>query len=81
MSDLETELRTAVKNGFLNLSLHRTWDGKMWLCDYRTTESTNYQSVGDVNPVEAVRKALRGGTRDAKEVARKRPQRIVEDLA
>lgn len=84
MSDLETDLKLAVKNGFLDFRLWRVWDGSKWTCDYRTTDSTTLFKAEDADPAEALRKALRSGTRESKTVQRDKPQPIkrrVDDLA
>jgi hypothetical protein len=84
MSDLETDLKLAVKNGFLDFHLWREWDGSKWNCEYRTTDSTTLFKADDVDPTEALKKALRNGTRDSKGQQRDKPpaiKRRVDDLA
>lgn len=76
---LEDDLRGAVRNGFLHLSLGQLMDGSGWQCTYRTTGTTAVQEVTDRDPVDAMGKALRGGTRVEK--AQKPVRRNVEDLA
>ena len=80
--DLETELRSAVKNGFLHFSLSRVWKGDVWECSYKVTDTVTTHYVRDPDPVEALRKALRSGTREVKALPPKREtKRQIEDLA
>ena len=74
-TDLEAELKSAVRNGFLHLNLSRSWNGKVWITTYRTTESTTIHEVTDPDPVESMKKALRAGGREAK-----KPKRNMGDL-
>lgn len=76
--DLESDLRSAVRNGFLHVSLMREWSGE-WRCQYRVTDTTEVFATSDADPVEALRKALRRGTSAVKKIAPKR--RDVGDLA
>lgn len=79
--DLEREVRTAVKNGFLFMSMNKDWTRELWHVDYRTTDSLQYQRVSDSDPVNAMLKALRAGTRDSKAQQKNTPKRRdVEDL-
>lgn len=81
--DLERELRSAIKNGFLFLSMAKDWQKDEWIVNYRTTDSLQYQSVRDGDPVSAMSKALRAGTRDSKEQMKDKPaprRRDTEDL-
>ena len=81
--DLERELRIAAKNGFLFLSMAKDWQKDEWIVNYRTTDSTQYQSVRDADLVVAMSKALRAGTRDSKEQMKDKPaprRRDTEDL-
>jgi hypothetical protein len=83
-SELEDELRIAIKNGFLHLNLSLNWKGDKWQVGYRTTEVVTPTLAEDPDPVEAIKKALRAGTRDSKSVlsARKmKPTRELDDLA
>lgn len=83
MADLESEIRHAVKNGFLGANLFREWDGAKWTCTYRTTESTTVHEVSDADPIEALRKALRSGVRESKSLTKPKPRtsRDLDDLA
>lgn len=91
MADLESDLRSAINNGFLHVTLMKRWTGAEWECGYRTTGTTAAIYVQDKDPVEAMRKALRAGTRAEKEqptpvnktipVASVKPRRDVDDLA
>lgn len=66
MSDpLATELRRAVRNGLLHISLHRRWDGKVWQAGYRNTDNSNVQYKEDPDPEKALLAAIRAGVRDA----------------
>ncbi len=82
-SDLEADIRAAVKNGFLHMSLMKSWDSEKWSCGYKTTESVTTHYVEDLDPVEALRQALRAGTRESKNLAKAAPRRArdLEDLA
>lgn len=79
-SDLAADLRAAVKNGFLYVSLTKLWDGPLWECSYRTTDSTATYSAQDADPAEALSKALRSGTRETRKLAPPR-RREADDLA
>lgn len=93
MSDqLAAELRRAIKNGLLHVSLHRRWDGKVWCAGYRNTDNSNVQYKEDPDPEKALITAMRAGIRDVKEHApRMEPKgkppakparrRDIEDLA
>jgi len=82
MSELETDLRAAVRNGFLHFSLTKLWDGPDWECSYRTVSTTAVQNVVAKDPVEALSKALRSGTRAEKAIVAEKPRRRdAEDLA
>lgn len=87
MSDqLATELRRAIKNGLLHISLHRRWDGKVWCAGYRNTDNSNVQYKEDPDPEKALLAAIRAGIRDVKESAHRAPakptrRRDIEDLA
>ncbi|MEL4071723.1 hypothetical protein WKW50_16380 [Ochrobactrum sp. GPK 3] len=63
---LATELRRAVKNGLLHISLHRRWDGKVWCAGYRNTDNSNVQYIEDADHEKALLAALRAGIRDVK---------------
>lgn len=76
---LDAELRTAVKNGFLYLSLSKDWGSENWTAVYRTTGTSETQQVSGPDAVETMRKALRAGTRSEK--AAKPPRRQIDDLA
>lgn len=88
MSDLESELCHAIKNGFLHLSLSKAWKGKEWDAGYRTTESHNVHYASDPDPIAALRKAMRQGVAESKRImkdapkteVRKRVRRDDEDL-
>lgn len=74
-SDLEREVRAAVKNGFLVMSMSKDWKQEIWHVDYRTTDSLQYQRVSDADPVTAMLKALRAGTRESKAQLKAAPKR------
>jgi hypothetical protein len=57
---LEDELRNAIDRGFLHLSLDRHFKTGKWNCGYRNTDNANVVYVEDDDPIEAIRKALRG---------------------
>lgn len=83
MSDLEREFRSAVKNGFLFMTLSKAWEKEEWHVDYRTTDSMKYQRVTSADPVDAMMKALRAGTRESKEQLKNKQtpaRRDMEDL-
>lgn len=89
MSDLESELRSALKHGLLHLAFNKCWNGADWECTYRNTDNTLVSRVTDPDPVEVIKKALRAGVRDAKKTpppksetpaARKPRRRDAEDL-
>lgn len=67
MSDaLEAEIRKAVRNGFLSLTLNKDWEGDKWHVTYRNTDTHNVQSFKGVDPVDTLKLALRAGYRDVK---------------
>jgi len=67
MSDaLEAEIRKAVRNGFLSLTLNKDWEGDKWHVTYRNTDTHNVQSFKGVDPVDTMKLALRAGYRDVK---------------
>lgn len=74
-------LRRAVKNGLLQVSLHRRWDGKVWCAGYRNTDNLSVQYKEDPDPEKALLAAIRAGTRDVKEAPAKPRRRDIEDLA
>lgn len=65
MSDLGAELRHAIKNGLLHMSLHCNWKG-IWMAAYRNTDNNLVQYVEDADPEKALLKAIRAGVRDTK---------------
>lgn len=69
MSDLETDLRSAAKNGLLSVNVARDWDGKNWTVTIRNTDNTNVKSVSDPDLIEAISKAARSNTREIKRAA------------
>lgn len=83
-SDLESDIRAAVKNGFLHFSMMKCWGKEEWSCGYRTTDSTTVHYAYDADPVAALRQALRAGMRESKtltkEAASKPKRRDMEDL-
>jgi len=74
MSDLESELRHAIKNGFLHLSLSKAWKGPNWDAGYRTTDSHNTHYASDPDPVAAIRKAMRHGVAESKRILKDAPK-------
>lgn len=65
-SDLEADIRAAVKNGFLYASLGKSPSTGLWDCHYKITTTATTHFTSDSDPVEAFRKALRAGTRESK---------------
>lgn len=78
--DLERELRAAIKNGFLFLSMAKDFQKEEWIVNYRTTDSLQYQSVRDADPADAMMKALRAGTRDSKAQLKDKPTPARRDM-
>lgn len=76
---LADELRRAIKNGLLHLSLSRKWDGTVWCVSYKNAENTSVQHREDLDPEKALIAAMRAGVRDTKPDRPRR--RDVEDLA
>jgi hypothetical protein len=66
VSDLETYLRSAAKNGLLSVNVARDWDGKNWTVTIRNTDNTTIKSVSDPDLIEAISKAARSNTREIK---------------
>ena len=69
MSDFESELRHAIKNGLLHLSLNKCWKGDDWEAGYRNTDNSLVDRVVHRDPVEALKAACRAGVRSAKKTA------------
>ncbi len=76
MSTLEEELRAAVKSGLLMVNLYKDWKGPNWVSGHRHDVSLSIIIEEDPDPVEAFRKALRAGLRDAKKNGRPVPADI-----
>lgn len=76
MSTMEEELRAAVKSGLLMINLYKDWKGPNWVSGHRHDVSLSIIIEEDADPVEAFRKALRAGLRDAKKNGRPVPADI-----
>lgn len=63
--NLEDELLRAIRNGLLNVSLNKDWDGPNWTAGYRNTDNGTIRTVKNADPIEALRLALRRGIKDA----------------
>ncbi len=80
MSDLGGEIRRAVNNGLLHLSLHQRWDGKVWMAGYRNTDNHNVQYAEDPDWEKALLKAIRAGVRDVKRQPKTEPPSSDQDI-
>jgi len=63
---LEDDLKSAVRNGLLTLSLSKDWEGPNWRCEFRNVRTLKVETALDSDPAEAMRQALRGGVRALK---------------
>lgn len=78
-SNLEADIRAAVKNGFLYVSLGKSPSTGLWDCHYKITNTSTTHFTSDTDPVEAFRKALRSGAREVKAAPPPR-KREMDDL-
>lgn len=62
--DLEALFRRAIRNGLLNVSLNKDWDGPNWTAGYRNTDNLTIRTVHHADPIEALRTAMRRGIKD-----------------